>query len=378
MIEIKRSSAKDADTVFELLFDGQPASESSIRQRQDGGLYAWIEENDYDQFFAYTLSELPGEVEFWHFSLIADFSDLFEVERIERSANQESYQVQFRAIFTFADWSQPFSFNEYYNEFKLQIQESKLLDINIEPSDTDEGEEFVENGFYLKLEVPISIQTIDAVLKRCEQIVCDLNEAVEKSLREKTYGNAIVTYFNFPSEVKVACEQYLLFFVDFLRDMGIEAKADIQEKTGEVLFVVAPNDKRTALEKIRLALEIFLQLPAEQIEVSPVLSEDAISIQRLSANIHHLKSQLMLAQALLQTKDATIQAQQTTIEYQQRLLSGEVVLDSMRNREKESADKEDLLGGAVAITKYEGKGFEINLPELFRRLRQYFGREETD
>jgi hypothetical protein len=44
--------------------------------------------------------------------------------------------------------------------------------------------------------------------------------------------------------------------------------------------------------------------------------------------------------------------------------------------QKGGKDKEDLLGGAVSIKPYEGKGFDVNLPMIFRKLREMFSRKD--
>jgi hypothetical protein len=36
------------------------------------------------------------------------------------------------------------------------------------------------------------------------------------------------------------------------------------------------------------------------------------------------------------------------------------------------ADEEEVLDGLAEITTYEGKGFTVNLPEIFRRLKKLF------
>ena len=54
------------------------------------------------------------------------------------------------------------------------------------------------------------------------------------------------------------------------------------------------------------------------------------------------------------------------------MLSGEIILESMKDvtpRRKEK-DAEEVFGGLAEITKYEGKGFNLNLPEAFRRMKQ--------
>jgi len=37
-----------------------------------------------------------------------------------------------------------------------------------------------------------------------------------------------------------------------------------------------------------------------------------------------------------------------------------------------SKDKEQFLGGTVALIPIEGKGVHINIPEIFRRLKRLF------
>jgi hypothetical protein len=51
--------------------------------------------------------------------------------------------------------------------------------------------------------------------------------------------------FQFPEETKTACTQYLQYFYEFLKDVGIKAKVAVTEQdSGGVLFSVAPEDKR--------------------------------------------------------------------------------------------------------------------------------------
>jgi hypothetical protein len=157
----------------------------------------------------------------------------------------------------------------------------------------------------------------------------------------------------------------------------LEATAELRHEAEQVLFAVTPTNKEEALDKIRAALETYLQLPANP--MSDALNiEQEIAVQRLAANIDHLKGQLRLAHAMIQAKDATIQAHQLTIRQQQHLLSGEIIIESMKNvtPKPEERDKEDVLGGIAEITRYQGKGFNVNLPEIYRRLRRLFNKEE--
>ena len=118
-----------------------------------------------------------------------------------------------------------------------------------------------------------------------------------------------------------------------------------------------------------------MRLPSSP--ASDLSANDEIAIQRLEANIYHLKSQLKLAHAEVLTNERTIQAQQTIINSQQRLVDGLVILESAKTvkPKQESEDKEDLLPGVLAVTKYKGKGFELGLPEILRRLKEFLHRK---
>jgi len=50
-----------------------------------------------------------------------------------------------------------------------------------------------------------------------------------------------------------------------------------------------------------------------------------------------------------------------------------VLIDSwVETSQPQKKGTEDIFYGFAEITKYEGKGFNINLPEIFRRLREFF------
>jgi hypothetical protein len=180
--------------------------------------------------------------------------------------------------------------------------------------------------------------------------------------------HSVEIVLDLPPDVRVACEQYLLYFVQFLKDLGVEAISELKHDAGQVLFSVTPADKDEALDKIRAALEVYLCLPSGKLAVA---SNDPVEIQRLSANVFHLQGQLMLAQATIQHKDAAIQLQQVTI--QQLLLAENVITQSVVDiTPKKVEDKEEFLGGAFALTQYEDKGVVINFAEIFRKLRGLF------
>lgn len=378
-MEIKISKTANGKDEYQLIADGNVLSSEWVRNIGEGQYYLSLSTyEDFELLAHYSFSDIPKEIIDIRVHEV-DMNDDMSLTSIERSDDNQSWKVVFLRGYQFDEWGRGYSFREYYEEFKKNSQENLARGITIEPEDKSKGgHELIGNGFYLQVTLVIDQYSIAEYIERIEPIVDEFIAQVETSLDEKKFRNAIVTHFNFPKEVEIACEQYLLYFVEFLRDLGVDATADIQHEAGQVLFAVTPTGKEDAIEKIRSAFDVYLQLPANSITTVSEVSEDRIAIQRLAANVHHLNGQLMLAQALMESKNATIQAQLTTIEYQQRMLDGNVIVDSRINdfKEEKKDDKEDLLDGTLAITKYQGKGFEINLPEIFRRLKKLFNEEE--
>lgn len=223
----------------------------------------------------------------------------------------------------------------------------------------------LDDDLQISLTVEVSLSaTIDDYIKQWAPVIDGYRIETERRLARTS--DALVLSFTFAPEVKAACEQYLLYFGQFLHDVGVDVCTGLEERgAGEVLFSVTPKNSRDSLSRVCQALTEYLKLPQNEL----TLHADAdIESLRLSATIEHLRSQISLGRALVQTQRATITAQEFTIAAQQQLLDGCVV----RNP---GVEREELLGGTIAVTRYEGKGFEVNLPLLLQKFRRLFGRE---
>lgn len=224
------------------------------------------------------------------------------------------------------------------------------------------------------------------ILEEYNIVTEDICKRCFNYLRSTHKGDSIISVFQFPNDVKVACEQYLLYFVQFLKDIGIEANANLEQQTGQVLFSVTPKDENEALDKIRQALEIYLRLPTNPSIATSITPYSDVESQRLASNILHLQSQLMLAHATIRQQESHIQRQELLI--QQQLLSGEVLIQSLvydstevrkiEKGQKEAEDKESLLGDIVHVRKWEPDDvpLSVDLPSIFRWLKKLFGKNE--
>jgi hypothetical protein len=165
--------------------------------------------------------------------------------------------------------------------------------------------------------------------------------------------------------------------VQFLRDLGIEAGASIKHEARQVLFSVTPSEGAEALDRIREALDVYLRLPDSPEFAAQASAYGDIAVQQLQANIFHLKGQLALSRAVLQARNAQIEALQlSNFTYQQLLATQQQVATiPMLPPSTSESDTEPLVPGVIEVTKYEGTGFTINLPEMLRRLKRRFDQE---
>lgn len=283
-------------------------------------------------------------------------------------------------------WSFSFVFFPEYmiwaNPWSIKIYMAKFIDVSTTIGSVSSAIEPLAAYTTLRVSFP-AVQSgikIDQAIENCLPTLYELHELTIKTLEATVHKDAVAVWFDFPEAVKVPCEQYLLYFVQFLKDVGVEASAELRHDAGQVLFSITPESGEEALDKIREALNVYLRLPANPtIGYEPVIAE-GIEVQRLVANVQHLQGQLTLARAAVQAQAAIAQAQQQTIEAQQQtiytqaaLLTPEVLTNSLKGiAPTKDKDSEKILGGTVEITKYEGKGYAVNLPEIFRRLRERF------
>lgn len=265
----------------------------------------------------------------------------------------------------FDNWISPFSSFDYLQTFKEASSNSFLENIRL-GADVTEGITvfYATSGQEKTLSVAIA-----PILDEVKRLSTSSAEAVLRTIRK----NSLVTWFDFPPPIKAACEQYLVYFVQFLEDLGIKANSEIKKDAGRILFSITPADGPSALGKIREALETYLDLPR-----NPEFNEAAegfsdVAVSQLKANIFFLKSQLTLAQAMLEAKNATIEALNFTIYQQRQLQTGPVLREDVKGEKNEG---EPIIGDTVHLTKFEGKFLKVDLPTILRRLKRSFGIDE--
>lgn len=403
MFEIRKNPDPDSESRPRLFIDGKfEKGVHVIEYKGANHLTFSSSEKDASQRIAtFSLSDFPEPtiyIHLWYYPNELEHFDreygIFIHEENKRS-DKAFHTISLRLPETaLSEWTAPYSFADYALEiatildakgdlhrisfydgddeifFKARQNHNQPLDIN------EVNRKHIESiSISFRYSSPSAKIADEAT--RISKIVNEAHNEVVSLLLSRIHQGSLVVTVDFPEEVKVPCEQYLLYFVQFLKDIGIEATADIRHEARSVLFSVTPKDKTEALAHIRRALEVYLTLPTNpNLDTSFGLTTEPRT-QQLVANIQHLQGQLVLASAAMQLKEATIQQQQLTIQ-QQRQVTGGVLIESVRIANTPEEDKEKVLGGTVAITKFKWKFLEFDTPDIWRRIKQFVFEQDED
>lgn len=362
MLEIKKRSKKNG---FELYFDDELISEAIVNKDQNaqGKFIVILPFNDLckkllskpHNFLKIKKLRILSILEFIDLDYFENFVDVY----VNKQKEFFNLYLTFSIQGNFFDWDLSFSINLYSEKF-VDIWERKytfLHDI-----------ETIAEPYDLALTIHFSFENISKSINdeiiNAKTIIEDCHQETLKLLRIKSKKIYIET-FNFPEELKVTCEQYLLYFVQFLQDFGINAKSNLEEDAGRVLFSVTPTDNKTALEKIREALAVYLNLPA-----SPIVYDDSFAAMRLQQQIRNLHHAQQMTVTELRSTQYALQLAQQTIENQAELLIHQKTINEHQNKIIEKISSKSIMMDSVENKEELEKfceGFEVGKSEFLMK-----------
>jgi hypothetical protein len=199
-------------------------------------------------------------------------------------------------------WAKPWSVAELAEALDSLIVESNISNLRY----FQEEAEFISAGFGIELLIDDPNSVMDNKLESALEILRSLTEETNHRLSEDIRADTLSIFFDFPPSIRTPCKQYLVYFAQFLADIGIEANTELKQKSNQTLFTVSPKSGEDALSKIKEALAVYLNAPANPAFEVQTLSHNDLAVKQWEANVYHLKSQLLLANATLQAKDATL------------------------------------------------------------------------
>lgn len=293
--------------------------------------------------------------------------------------------LTFRLASELTDWAYPWTPREFINAARRATEKRANAGLTFSGL---QGLDFIaalsekSSGFDFDCVVRSLDHSLGDEISHWSNIVRSINEEAIAHLLAAQHADALTTTFHFPPAIATACEQYLLYFVQFLADLGIEAQAEVQHTAAEVLFRVTPNDGREALERVREALDAYLQLPVDpSVALVPSSGQDP-AVWELKAVIRHLKDRVELQQDVLEARNERILAQAERIQglqlanYQlQQQAGGEVKSLEPGGAQSSTTggeETESVIQGALSVKRYEIGPIIIEVPKILRMLKRRF------
>jgi len=327
--------------------------------------------------FNYKVDNIPSEIQSIYFEepfiRNPNIPELV-YDEIEYDLSKNRLDVNFEMI-DFFNWKNTFSIQELDDEIKRQLKKSNLNVIKRREETT-----FEDDSILGDLLIEVDQAKNNGILQNIDRIITELNEILYRAKQSLEDGSAFVTKFEFPSEIRTICKQYLLYFAEFLRDLGIEVTNELYDNNdGATIFKVTPHSKDDALSKIADALKAYLSLESKSdLELTTVSTYSTdLAAQQLLFNVTSLKSQLGLINATKQAHEMTIQAQNIIIEAQKEKIFNFELLLNDGSKSKKALSSKVVLWDFIEVGKFELYGIDVNLAILLRKLRRKFWKNKT-
>ncbi|MGB1254528.1 MAG: hypothetical protein ACPG51_01640 [Thiolinea sp.] len=309
-----------------------------------GGYELELPADSVDVFWKSACTSLPN------FAVWLDLPDEYYSDFIHFNFSEDGCEVSCNNTIDSLTWVGEISAKEYASRVygTLSSEDKFFSEGYIE----QEGEGSLAVGASFVIEVGEILydkfMEADRRLKRRSDLVL---------LESKNFVESYCARFNVPEEKRFIISQYLSYFGQFLVDLGIPSDCEVAVHDASLSLSVAPKDREEAIENIHSALAAYLSL-ADDGELVVLPKDDgiaAVKYQQLLANVEHLRSQLRLAEALISVKDREISLLEQSLSNSRITINGKV---------------EDKLvpTDGLAIKKYEGKFFDIDVPKLWRRI----------
>jgi hypothetical protein len=351
-VQIHRKFGIEKDDFYELTIDGYIVEGVIIKEIQSSQI-------GQQDFVAYShessASDKISSIEIWEFLKANLFSISFEnwaeigilainVE-VEFDTKNKKTHLEIHLSADLLLWNRNYTFVDYFNEFERLLNANKLGELS------DNG---VGDNIFVHKEIPLQNKLLSEEISPYLERIIENHYETLKNLDSAYSDNVFLTTFNFPAHLKIPCEQYLLYFAQFLQDLGINATPDLKEEAGKVLFSVTPADDVEALDNIREALAVYLNLPS-----SPVVYDDSFAAMRLQQQIENLQHSQRMMEREIRSSEIELRLAQTVIESQDKVILQKDTIIEQQNKVIEQVTSKSIMMDSVDIKEeleeiYEG------------------------
>lgn len=275
--------------------------------------------------------------------------DFFDVRYIGFCINNGKGQIMVSYTIDPMHWDYPFSLIDLAE----YLVGASTEEITI--SHCFDDEQF-DVSFQLDIDVGCVNDVLDSFKLKAKQIYV---ESFSKLTRPSS-DNFLTKIFNFPSEYRTSCCQYLMWFGDFLCKLGIKADISTNNVNGQTALSIIPEGKDDLLSEIECLFYKYLSLPYS--EFMPLSRDErdlssAIAYQALVAQVGYFKSQIALIDAQIQLKDATLGV------YTNQINEQKLLIDKLQG-----GNEIKIWNGSVRIGDFKWLGVTVSPKKLIENI----------
>lgn len=252
-----------------------------------------------------------------------------------------SYPVELNA------WAYPFTVIDY-----TSLLISRLSKIGYKAVFSEES-----GSIYIMIYFEANEEKIADQANQFSGLVLSVSEAVISTLLEKSSTQIFSRVFNFPEGYENVCSQYLMWFGDFLKTLGVEADVSVRNSTNRTILIAAPQENESLITEIEKAFYTYLSLPYAEylpLERKEEDAETALNYKMLELQVSSFRTQMQVKDALIEQKDGAINLLKSECDKKDK----EIML--LSSLEKTSHSDVELLGGTLSISEYKWGPFKIN------------------
>ena len=253
------------------------------------------------------------------------------------SKQQEKLVARCHIAVSYSNWESPLNLKEV---FKLLMEKIVCLGYKCE---------LLDEPSYTLIDVLVPINDciiVDAIEKFALKAKHEYLVIEQRLLKSKS-AHLLVKLFNFPQQYEVICSQYLLWFGELLKSLGIDASVSTENKNGQTFLSIEPKDNTALTSEIEKALYLYLSLPYSEYLPAETTKDNLIAkveFQQLQHQVQMFQQQIEVKNSLLEMKSVTNEALKKDLEAAKDKV---LLLESLKD------NKLELLGGALALDEYK-------------------------
>ncbi|ELO1779713.1 hypothetical protein QXB73_002860 [Vibrio fluvialis] len=271
--------------------------------------------------------------------------------------NSNKIYVSVGFTYELRTWDNSFTANTFFDNLKIELGKHDI-DIDIYYDASSIVDVFAnELQFEYKPEL-----TIKELLSGVVGKIKNIERNITVKLLEESSPQVFKKIFDFPERYSVICTQYVVWFGELLKKLGVSASISTRQDTLGLLLSIKHDGGQELTDRIEQLLYGYLSLPYSEYLPNQLPAEPEVKMEllQLRNQVDQFKFNLLQAKSALEIQSLKSEAQAIELKKKEDEL---VLLRSSQNSNLE------LFDGALAIEKFKILGVTVNPKKVYELLK---------